>query len=310
MTIFKGKMQWIWLVWAVLAVMGISYGLAVQVGETQTVMEMNAWRAALLGTIQGLTEFLPISSSGHLKVIPMVLKLGDPGVSVIAIVQLGSILAVLWYFRKDLWQLTANSLQALVHREYGNYHFRMSLGIAFGTIPICVLGFCVKYFFAETYECMRSFLGIGIASIVMSFLLLVAERKGKRDRDFEKISLWDGVLIGCAQALALFPGVSRSGSTLTAALFLNLKREDAARFSFLLGIPAITLAGLVELKDLLTVGNLDFGALVVALIFAAFVSYLSIAWMIRYLQTHSSLCFVVYRLLFGIFLIVWYFAAA
>lgn len=310
MTIFKGKMQWIWLVGAVLAVMGISYGLAVQVGETQTVMEMNAWRAALLGTIQGLTEFLPISSSGHLKVIPMVLKLGDPGVSVIAIVQLGSILAVLWYFRKDLWQLTANSLQALVHREYGNYHFRMSLGIAFGTIPICVLGFCVKYFFAETYECMRSFLGIGIASIVMSFLLLVAERKGKRDRDFEKISLWDGVLIGCAQALALFPGVSRSGSTLTAALFLNLKREDAARFSFLLGIPAITLAGLVELKDLLTVGNLDFGALVVALIFAAFVSYLSIAWMIRYLQTHSSLCFVVYRLLFGIFLIVWYFAAA
>lgn len=310
MIIFKGKMQWIWLVGAVLAVMGISYGLAVQVGETQTVMEMNAWRAALLGTIQGLTEFLPISSSGHLKVIPMVLKLGDPGVSVIAIVQLGSILAVLWYFRKDLWQLTANSLQALVHREYGNYHFRMSLGIAFGTIPICVLGFCVKYFFAETYECMRSFLGIGIASIVMSFLLLVAERKGKRDRDFEKISLWDGVLIGCAQALALFPGVSRSGSTLTAALFLNLKREDAARFSFLLGIPAITLAGLVELKDLLTVGNLDFGALVVALIFAAFVSYLSIAWMIRYLQTHSSLCFVVYRLLFGIFLIVWYFAAA
>lgn len=310
MTIFKGKMQWIWLVGAVLAVMGISYGLAVQVGETQTVMEMNAWRAALLGTIQGLTEFLPISSSGHLKVIPMVLKLGDPGVSVIAIVQLGSILAVLWYFRKDLWQLTASSLQALVHREYGNYHFRMSLGIAFGTIPICVLGFCVKYFFAETYECMRSFLGIGIASIVMSFLLLVAERKGKRDRDFEKISLWDGVLIGCAQALALFPGVSRSGSTLTAALFLNLKREDAARFSFLLGIPAITLAGLVELKDLLTVGNLDFGALVVALIFAAFVSYLSIAWMIRYLQTHSSLCFVVYRLLFGIFLIVWYFAAA
>lgn len=310
MTIFKGKIQWIWLVGAVLAVMGISYGLAVQVGETQTVMEMNAWRAALLGTIQGLTEFLPISSSGHLKVIPMVLKLGDPGVSVIAIVQLGSILAVLWYFRKDLWQLTANSLQALVHREYGNYHFRMSLGIAFGTIPICVLGFCVKYFFAETYECMRSFLGIGIASIVMSFLLLVAERKGKRDRDFEKISLWDGVLIGCAQALALFPGVSRSGSTLTAALFLNLKREDAARFSFLLGIPAITLAGLVELKDLLTVGNLDFGALVVALIFAAFVSYLSIAWMIRYLQTHSSLCFVVYRLLFGIFLIVWYFAAA
>lgn len=310
MTIFKGKMQWIWLVGAVLAVMGISYGLAVQVGETQTVMEMNAWRAALLGTIQGLTEFLPISSSGHLKVIPMVLKLGDPGVSVIAIVQLGSILAVLWYFRKDLWQLTANSLQALVHREYGNYHFRMSLGIAFGTIPICVLGFCVKYFFAETYECMRSFLGIGIASIVMSFLLLVAERKGKRDRDFEKISLWDGVLIGCAQALALFPGVSRSGSTLTAALFLNLKREDAARFSFLLGIPAITLAGLVELKDLLTVGNLDFGSLVVALIFAAFVSYLSIAWMIRYLQTHSSLCFVVYRLLFGIFLIVWYFAAA
>lgn len=310
MTIFKGKMQWIWLVGTVLAVMGISYGLAVQVGETQTVMEMNAWRAALLGTIQGLTEFLPISSSGHLKVIPMVLKLGDPGVSVIAIVQLGSILAVLWYFRKDLWQLTANSLQALVHREYGNYHFRMSLGIAFGTIPICVLGFCVKYFFAETYECMRSFLGIGIASIVMSFLLLVAERKGKRDRDFEKISLWDGILIGCAQALALFPGVSRSGSTLTAALFLNLKREDAARFSFLLGIPAITLAGLVELKDLLTVGNLDFGSLVVALIFAAFVSYLSIAWMIRYLQTHSSLCFVVYRLLFGIFLIVWYFAAA
>lgn len=310
MIIFKGKMQWIWLVGAVLAVMGISYGLAVQVGETQTVMEMNAWRAALLGTIQGLTEFLPISSSGHLKVIPMVLKLGDPGVSVIAIVQLGSILAVLWYFRKDLWQLTASSLQALVHREYGNYHFRMSLGIAFGTIPICVLGFCVKYFFAETYECMRSFLGIGIASIVMSFLLLVAERKGKRDRDFEKISLWDGVLIGCAQALALFPGVSRSGSTLTAALFLNLKREDAARFSFLLGIPAITLAGLVELKDLLTVGNLDFGSLVVALIFAAFVSYLSIAWMIRYLQTHSSLCFVVYRLLFGIFLIVWYFVAA
>lgn len=310
MKIFDNKVKWICLVGAILAVMGISYGLAVHVGETQAAMEMNAWRAALLGTIQGLTEFLPISSSGHLKAIPMVFNLGDPGVSIIAIVQLGSILAVLWYFRKDLWQLTACSLQALANREYGDYHFRMSLGIAFGTIPICILGFCVKYFFADTYECMRSFLGIGIASIVMSFLLLIAEYKGKRNRGFEKISLLDGVLIGCAQALALFPGVSRSGSTLTAALFLNLKREDAARFSFLLGIPAITLAGLVELKDLLSVGNFDVGTLLIALVFAAFVSYLSIAWMIRYLQTHSSLCFVVYRLLFGVFLIVWYFACA
>ncbi|HBE34725.1 MAG TPA: undecaprenyl-diphosphatase, partial [Cyanobacteria bacterium UBA11368] len=177
------------------------------------------------------------------------------------------------------------------------------VGIALGTLPIIFFGLLIKKFIPDFDNSpIRSMGAIAIASIVMSLLLGVAEKLGTRKRDFNKLGVKDGVLMGLAQAMALIPGVSRSGSTLTAGLFMSLKRETAARFSFLLGIPAITLAGLVELKGVLETGFAGIGAipLLFGVISAAVFSYASIAWLLRFLQTQSTFVFIAYRLVFGV----------
>ena len=204
------------------------------------------WRAIVIGIVQGLTEFLPISSTAHVKVVPVLLGWGDPGVSFTAVIQLGSVAAILWYFWDDLSSVTMNFLQALSKRDYHSSDFRLGLGIGLGTIPIVVAGLFIKLF-VPGYDksIVRSTGAIAITSIVMAALLGLAEMIGSRKRDFPKLTMNDGVAVGLAQMLALVPGVSRSGSTLTAGLFLGLKRETAARFSFLLGMPAILLSGLV-----------------------------------------------------------------
>lgn len=268
-----------------------------------SVSDMNIFQAFILGLVQGLTEFLPISSTAHLKVVPVLLGWGDPGSAFTAVIQLGSIAAVLWYFWSDLSQVVNGAVRALVRREYDDKDFRIALGIALGTLPIIVGGILIKVFVPDYDNSpLRSLGAIAIASIVMAVLLGVAESIGKRKRDFSQLGMQDGILMGLAQAMALIPGVSRSGSTLTAGLFMGLERATAARFSFLLGIPAITLAGLVELKDVVTGGFAGVGALplLVGVISAAVFSYVSIAWLIRFLQTQSTLVFIVYRLLFGL----------
>ncbi|MCC3432252.1 MULTISPECIES: undecaprenyl-diphosphate phosphatase [unclassified Microcoleus] len=264
---------------------------------------LNLVQTIVLGIVQGLTEFLPISSSAHLKVVPIALGWGDPGVAYTAVIQLGSIVAVLWYFWKDLTAITFGAVNAVMRRDYESQEFKMALGIGLGTIPILFFGLLIKILVPDFDKSpLRSLASIAIASIFMSLLLATAEKIGKRSRTYEKLTVQDGILMGLAQAMALIPGCSRSGSTLTAGLFMGLERGAAARFSFLLGIPAITLVGLVELKGVLGEGIGDAGVVTLAVgTISAFVfSYLSIAWLMKFLQTQNTWVFVWYRLAFGV----------
>lgn len=272
-------------------------------GDVSGPAQINILQAIILGIVQGLTEFLPISSSAHLKVVPIALGWDDPGVAYTAIIQLGSIVAVLWYFWKDLTTITIGAFKAIASSDFDSQEFRMALAIGLGTIPIIFFGLLIKILVPDFDKSpLRSLGAIAIASIVMSLLLAIAEKTGKRERDYEKLDIKDGILMGLAQAMAIIPGVSRSGSTLTAGLFLGLQRAAAARFSFLLGIPAITLAGLVELKSALGEGASDAGvvALIVGTISAFIFSYISIAWLMKFLQTQNTWVFVWYRLAFGV----------
>ncbi|MFZ9849605.1 MAG: undecaprenyl-diphosphate phosphatase [Vulcanococcus sp.] len=264
------------------------------------------WRYLVLGVVQGVTEFLPISSTAHLKVVPVVLGWGDPGVAVTAVIQLGSIVAVLGYFRRDLQQVVAATLQALRQGSWQAPEARLGLAIVLGTVPILLAGLAIKLLVPDfDHSPLRSLPSIGVVSIVMALLLAAAEQLGRRRRRLDDVRIRDGVLVGLAQALALIPGVSRSGSTLTASLFDGWNRADAARFSFLLGIPAISLAGLVELKAAFSqptsVGPLP---LLVGVLSAMVVSWLAIAWLLRFLQRHSTWWFVGYRLVFGLALLL------
>jgi undecaprenyl-diphosphatase len=264
------------------------------------------WQYFVLGVVQGLTEFLPISSTAHLKVVPVLLHWGDPGVAVTAVIQLGSIVAVIAYFRRDLQQVLAASLRALRQGSWQAPEARLGLAIALGTVPIVLAGLAIKLFVPDfDHSPLRSLPSIGVVSIVMALLLALAEQQGRRRRQLADVRVRDGLLVGLAQALAVVPGVSRSGSTLTASLFDGWRRADAARFSFLLGIPAITLAGLVELKDALhqpVAGGVL--PLLVGVLSATVVSWLAIAWLLRFLQNHSTWWFVGYRLVFGVGLLL------
>ncbi|MGD1950979.1 MAG: undecaprenyl-diphosphate phosphatase [Leptolyngbyaceae cyanobacterium] len=282
-----------------------SFELLAQTPTSQAA-QINLFQAIVIGIVQGLTEFLPISSTAHVKIVPVALGWGDPGVAFTAVIQLGSLAAILWYFWDDLTTVTRNTVTAAIAKRYRSSDFRLGLGIILGSVPIIFCGLLIKIFFETQYEnsVIRSSQAIAITSIVMALLLGVAEKVGSRQRNFEKLDLWDGICVGLGQALALVPGVSRSGSTLTAGLFLGLERDTAARFSFLLGTPAILLSGLVELKGLLdemaTVGDASLMPLVGGLIAAVISSYLAIAWLIKFLRRHSTWVFVWYRLAFGV----------
>lgn len=266
------------------------------------------WRTFILGVVQGLTEFLPISSTAHLKVVPVLVGWGDPGVSVTAVIQLGSIAAVIAYFRRDLQQVIRGIGAAFGRGQWREPEARLGLAMAFGTLPILVAGALIKVFWpGYSSSPLRSIPSIAIVSIVMALLLALAEKLGPRIKQLGQVQGRDGLVVGLAQALAIIPGVSRSGSTLTASLFDGWQRADAARFSFLLGIPAITIAGLVELKDAL--GDPNTGGvlpLLVGIVSAAVVSWLAIDWLIRFLQRHSTWIFVAYRLAFGVLLLAWW----
>jgi len=265
------------------------------------------WRALVLGVVQGLTEFLPISSTAHLKAVPVLLGWSDPGVAVTAVLQLGSIVAVIGYFQQDLRQLSLGLFRGLRQGRLNGPEAGLGLAIAAGTVPILVAGFTIRLFFYGAYveSVLRSLVGIGVVSIAMAGLLALAERVGRRRHRLEQVTMATGWLLGMAQMLALIPGVSRSGSTLTAALLMGWQRVAAARFSFLLGIPAITIAGLVELRQALTSAPLGgWLPLVVGVLSAAITSWLAITWLLRFLQYHSTWVFVLYRLGFGIVLLV------
>ncbi len=273
------------------------------VGGTQ----VNLFQAIVLGFVQGATEFIPISSTAHLKAVPVFFGWGDPGVSFIAVIQLGSVAAVLSYFWSDLTQITQGMIKAVRNSDYDSQDFWLAVGIGVGTIPIVILGLMLKVFKPAFYETtLRSMPSIAIVSIVMALLLALAESVGYQKRNFKDLTVRDGIFVGLAQALAIIPGVSRSGSTITAGLFNNLDRATAARFSFLLGIPAILLSGLVELKELISpVEGTSFQLLPLmgALVSSAVFSYLAIAWLLEFLKRRSTWVFVWYRLGFGVFIL-------
>ncbi|MBD2151182.1 undecaprenyl-diphosphate phosphatase [Pseudanabaena sp. FACHB-1277] len=273
---------------------------------------MEYWQAFVLGVVQGLTEFLPISSTAHLKVVPAILGWQDAGLSFDAVIQLGSIVAVVSYFWKDLRHITLGSMKAIATKNYKAHEFKLAIAIVLGTLPIVFAGLLIKILVPDYDKSpLRSLAAIAIASIVMSLLLAIAEILGQKrtdqkiiSRQFPKISIIDGIFMGLAQTMALIPGVSRSGSTLTAGLFMGLDRVAATRFSFLLGIPAITLGGIVELIGLIKNGfDMGIGQLAIGLLSSMIFSYVAIAWLLKFFQTHSTWVFVGYRLVFGALLL-------
>jgi len=220
--------------------------------------------------------------------------------------QLASFVAVVAYFRKDIKTLGSAGLKAVSTRDYQSNDFRVLLGIALGTIPLVVAGFALKNILNACNSPLRTLMVIGLSSIAMALLLGIAEKFAKHRRKFDEITLRDGVIVGLAQTFALVPGVSRSGATLTAGLFCGMERETAARFSFLLGLPAITLAGFFELFVLLKAGLSSPGwvTLFIGLLFASVTAFIAIYGLLHYLERRSTWIFIWYRLLFGIAIVV------
>jgi undecaprenyl-diphosphatase len=261
---------------------------------------MSLLEAIVLGIVQGLTEFLPISSTGHLRIVPAFLGWDDPGAAFTAVTQLGTMAAVLLYFRDDIWRITRAWVLGLrSEEERRTIESRLGWYIIIGTIPIGVFGLAFK---DQIENGARDLYVIGTALIVLGLVLLLAERVASHDRSIEEISRRDGILVGLSQAAALIPGVSRSGATITAGLFTGLKRDAAARFSFLLSIPAVVLSGLFQLGEISTgsaAGETGALTLAVATVTAFVVGYAAIAGLLRFLAHHTTMVFVVYRVALG-----------
>jgi undecaprenyl-diphosphatase len=261
--------------------------------------------AIVLGIVQGLTEFLPISSTGHLRIVPAFLGWDDPGAAFTAVTQLGTMAAVLLYFRADLIRIALAWLRSVRDRSARReLDARIGWYIVLGTIPIGIFGVLFK---DQIENGARDLYLIGIALIVLGLVLLVAEKVSTRSRSMEQIQARDGLAVGLAQALALVPGVSRSGATITAGLFLGLDRPTAARFSFLLSVPAVVLSGLFELGSILSGEegeHVSTGNLILATLLAFVTGYAAIAWLLRFLSTHSTIVFVVYRVALGVLVLV------
>jgi undecaprenyl-diphosphatase len=260
---------------------------------------MSLVESIVLGVVQGLTEFLPISSTGHLRIVPALVGWEDPGAAFTAVIQMGTTLAVLIYFRRELWRIAVAWLDSV--RQGGrrrDLDARLGWYIVLGTIPIGIFGLA---FHDQIETSARDLYVIGTALIVFGLVMLAGERYATQKRDVEQMEVRDGVFVGAAQALALIPGVSRSGATITAGLFSGLTREAAARYSFLLSTPAIVLSAIFEFRKFLR-GD-ETGAtgleLAVATLFAFIVGYWSIRFLLRFLARHSLRVFVAYRVVLG-----------
>jgi undecaprenyl-diphosphatase len=260
----------------------------------------------VLGVIQGITELLPISSTAHMRIIPAILGWGDPGSAFSAAMQLAALAAVVGYFRRDVVSVISGSAAAIRQRNFDDQWFRLAVAILIATIPIGIAGIALSSVLNSCESPLRSLQVIGIASIVMAALLAVAEMVCRHRRSVEQMTLRDALIVGLAQIGALIPGVSRSGSTLTAALFLDFRREEAARFSFLLGLPAIALAGLKEIWVLYQahIPAEAWSLLAFGLVVASGSAFIAIWGLMRFLERYSTWPFVLYRALLGLFLIV------
>jgi len=248
---------------------------------------MSNLEAIVLGLVQGLTEFLPISSSGHLRIVPALLGWSDPGAGFTAVIQLGTMAAVLIYFRADLVRIAAAWLGELrVPIREASQEARLGWFIVLGTIPISIFGFIFK---DQIESGARSLYLIGSALILFSFVMIAAERVGTRQRSLAEMDV---------------PGVSRSGATISAGLFRGFDRVAAARYSFLLSVPAVVLSGLFELRKVGEAGSPSVLATVIATLVAFVTGYAAIAWLLRYLSSHSLEIFVIYRIALGVLVLV------
>jgi undecaprenyl-diphosphatase len=262
-------------------------------------------KVAVLGVVQGITELMPISSTAHMRIVPALLGWQDPGSAFSAAMQMAALAAVIAYFWRDVRDILFGSLAALVKGDFSDREFKLACGIVIGTIPIGLAGLALAKTLNTCGSPLRHLWVVGAACLVMAALLGLAELIARHQRSFERAGLLDCLLVGIAQVGALIPGVSRSGSTLTAALFLGFRREEAARFSFLLGLPAIALAGLKELAELRHAG-LDvhgWAVLGVGLFVASLSAFVAIWGLLRILEKYSAWPFAVYRALIGLVLL-------
>jgi len=254
----------------------------------------------VLGIVQGLTEFLPVSSSAHLRITSELFFDRDAGASFTAVTQLGTEAAVLLYFAKDIWRIVVAFFRGLFNKAHRDLDYRMGWYVIIGTIPIGAFGFLLK---DQIRTAARNLWLVATVLIVFAVILGIAERIGPKVRTLEQFRLKDGVVMGFAQAMALIPGVSRSGGTLTAGLMLNLTREAATRYSFLLAIPAVVISGLFELENVFNPeqgGAAPTGVqMIVATVIAFALGYASIAWLLRYVAHHTLYVFVWYRIALG-----------
>jgi undecaprenyl-diphosphatase len=255
------------------------------------------WFAALLGLVQGLTEFLPISSTAHLVIAPALLGQPDAGAAFTAVLQLGTLLAVVAYFARDLFITMPRAL--LFDRT--SPEARLAVHIAIGTVPIVVAGVLLKDYVTGP---LRSLWVVSGALAGVALIMFWGDRRGGGHRSMKELTWVHALAIGMAQACALIPGVSRSGATITCALVIGMARPDAARFSFLLGVPAIAGAGLFEMKDALAqLGVSGWAPLALGVATAAIAGYASIAWLLRYLQRRTLAPFVLYRIAMAVLLV-------
>lgn len=265
---------------------------------------MTVFEAIVLGLVQGLTEFLPISSTAHLRIAPELLGWADPGAAYSAIIQLGTTAAVLIYFAKDLGRLARAFFKGLLEKDpFGTTDAKLAWFVLVGTLPIGIAGLLLKDAIGTSF---RSLYVIATSLIALALVLWWVERRASHHRTLEDMRWKDGLLIGLWQALALIPGSSRSGTTITGALSLGLRRPDAARYSFLLSVPATLLAGIFELREVLQASpdSRPSGLMMAVGTLVAFASGMAaIAWLLRFLRTQTMTVFIVYRIALGVLLL-------
>lgn len=273
---------------------------------------MNFIEAIILGIIQGLTEFLPISSTAHLTISGKLMNLiseqfPERWTSFIAVIQIGTLISVIIYFWNDLIAIMKDFLSENLFRRIKfsdqNINSKMGWYIIIATIPVVVIGLAFKDFIEGVFT--KNLIVIASSLIVLAIILAIAEKVGKFNRAKENLKWYDALIIGIAQALALIPGSSRSGTTITAGLFLGLNRETAARFSFLMSIPAVAASGLLQLYQALKyIDANQLITMIISTIVSAIVGYLSIDFLIKYLKTRSMLIFIIYRIVIGIIIFI------
>ena len=273
---------------------------------------MSLIEAIILGIVQGLTEFLPISSSGHLTLAGKFMGLisdknPEHWTSFIAVIQLGTMVSILVYFWKDLWNIFIEFLQNNFQKriKYSEQSLNSKLGwmIIAGTIPIVIIGLLFKDSIEGAFT--KNLFVIAISLIVLAIILALAEKTARFKKDLKDITLMDSILIGLAQAVALIPGSSRSGTTITGGLFLGLKRDVAARFSFLLSVPAVLASGLLQLKESLAYINYDMAVnIIVATIVSGISGYLAIDFLLKFLKKNTTFVFIFYRIALGVLILI------